>query len=204
MKYFFFLLALACFAPKASSQITEPSEVKSFIPDGYRLLLSYDADLNADSLTDKIIVIGVDKTLSPEVLKKIFPPGTNLQKRPVIICLRQADRSLKRVSRNDEAVVQDLAVKDPFTGIRCSTGTFTIEHVTMDGSQQCTVHSRFEWIKKQNDWYLKEYSHACISLTPQPGTDGESFKEKTPKNFGKITFGKYRYPMSIEIDEWGQ
>lgn len=207
MKTILLLTHLLFIALKISAQspsATVPDEIKALIPKGYQVLRCYDADLNADSLPDKILVLTADKSLSEEESKLIFPDGTNLHKRPVIIYLRQTDQTYKRVTRNDQALVQDLALNDPFSGIICATGRFTIEHVTADAKQQCTIHAKFEWVKKQNDWLLKEYSQACISLVPVTGTDAEEFKEKTPKNFGKITFGKFKYPMSIEIDEWGQ
>jgi hypothetical protein len=181
-----------------------PDEIKALLPKGYQIMRCYDADLNADSLSDKLLVLTADKSLNEEELKRIFPDGANLHKRPVIILIRQTDHSYKRVTRNDQALIQDLALTDPFTGITCATGMFTIEHINADAKQQCTVHARFEWVKKQNDWYLKEYSQTCVALIPASGGEPEEFKEKTPKNFGKITFGKFKYPMSIEIDEWGQ
>jgi hypothetical protein len=197
-----FLKALTIIAQTPATVVPDP--IKVLLPQGYLVLRSYDADLNADSLSDKILVLTADKSLNETALKRIFPGGTNLHKRPVIILLRQADQTYKRITRNDQAIVQDLALNDPFTDIICATGMFTIEHINTDAKQQCTIRARFEWMKKQNDWYLKEYSQTCISVVPVNGADAEEFKEKTPKNFGKIPFGKFKYPMSIEIDEWGQ
>ena len=192
-----YLVSLSLFASQ--------EDLSQFVPKGYKLLFQYTADLNADSIPDKIIIVGVDKALGDSVLKTIFPSGTNYQRRPVIILLGQTDHSYKRVTRNDNAIAQSLGTKDPFSTIKCETGSFTLVH-TIDGiGQQCMVESRFEWKDKQNDWYLKLYSQSCISAKPSLDTEGSGgYKEKTPKNFGKITFGKYKYPMTLEVDEWGQ
>jgi hypothetical protein len=203
MKNMFFSILLFCTALSMNAQLLA-DDLKPFIPKGYKVLFQYDADLNLDSLKDKIIVLGTDRSIGDSTLRAILPAGTNLQKRPVLILLRQVDKSLKRVTRNDEAVAQALANIDPFTQIKCGSGNFTIEHTVNEGSKHCTISARFEWVKKQSDWYLKIYSHACIFTTVDSGTNDEGYKEKTPKNFGKIPFGKYKYPMEIEIDEWGQ
>jgi hypothetical protein len=194
----------ASFLP-AKVQEQGADDLTPFIPKGYKLLFQYTADLNLDSLKDKIIVVGTDRSLGDSALRKMLPPGTNLQKRPVIILLRQKDNSLKRVTRNDEALAQRLGSTDPFSTIRCSPGMFIIEHVVNDNSQNCTIAARFEWVPKQSDWYLKNYSHSCIFTGAVTATEEDvPYKEKTPKNFGKLVFGKYKYPMEIEIDEWGK
>jgi hypothetical protein len=193
-----------CLILFSSGMHASQEELSHYVPKGYKLLFQYTTDLNADSLPDKIIIVGVDKSLGDSVLKTIFPEGTNYQRRPVIILLGQKDHSLKRVTRNDNAIAQSLGIKDPFSAIKCETGSFTIVHIINSEDQQCTVESHFEWNKKQSDWYLKSYSQSCISakaIIDPEGTGG--FKEKTPKNFGKITFGKYKYPMELEVDEWG-
>jgi len=204
LKRFFFLLLLTATSGMVWAQQPGTEDLGSFVPKGYKLRYQYNGDLNQDSLQDKIIVVETDRSLGDDSLRALLPPGTNLLKRPVIILLRQPDHSLKRVTRNDQAIGQVLGNTDPFTTIRCGIGTFTIEQTVQDGSQHCTIASRFEWSAKQSDWYLKLYSHSCIFTTAGAGSDDAGYKEKTPKNFGKITFGKYKYPMEIEIDEWGQ
>ncbi|HEV7231666.1 MAG TPA: hypothetical protein VGO45_10080 [Bacteroidia bacterium] len=206
MKYLLLSLCAILLSFSAAAQLSDKdaAAISSFIPKGYKLLKEYSADLNLDSLPDKIIVVGVDKSLGDSLLHILLPSGTNLQKRPVVILLRQSDGSLKRVTRNDQAVAQLLGSTDPFAGIKCRSGSFTIEHVNTDAIQTCTVEARFEWNMKQSDWYLKSYSQSCISVTPSTDPNAGDFKEKTPKNFGKIPFGKFKYPMSVEVDEWGQ
>jgi len=173
-------------------------ELSKFVPKGFKILFQYTADLNADSIPDKIIIVGVNKSLGDSVLKSLFPDDMNYQKRPVIILLGQKDHSFKRVTRNDNAIAQSLGTKDPFSRIKCETGVFTIVHTIDASDEQCTVESRFEWVNKQSDWYLKNYSQSCISAKTSLDQEGAGFREKTPKNFGKIT------PMTLEIDEWGQ
>jgi hypothetical protein len=201
--FILFLFFAATLSLKAQQQATD--DLNAFIPKGYKLLFQYDADLNLDSLKDKIIIVGTDRSLGDSALRQMLPSGTNLQKRPVIILLRQKDNSLKRVTRNDEALAQRLGSTDPFSTIRCGPGLFIIEHIVKDNSQQCTIAARFEWVPKQSDWYLKNYSHSCIFTGAVAPTEEDApYKEKTPKNFGKLVFGKYKYPMEIEIDEWGK
>jgi hypothetical protein len=196
----FFLLAISCLAQQSSSA----EDLQTFVPKGYKLLFQYEADLNQDSLKDKIIVVGTDRSLGDSALRAMLPSGTNLQTRPVIILIGKTDHTYKRVTRNDLAVAQALGNIDPFSTIRCGIGFFIIEHTITDGSLHCTIASRFEWVSKQSDWYLKNYSHTCINTAAGSDPNEDGYKEKTPKNFGKITFGKYKYPMDIEIDEWGQ
>jgi hypothetical protein len=206
MKYLILYLCscMLSFSVVAQPATKDATGYTSFIPKGYKLIQSHSADLNLDSLPDRILVIAVDKSLGDSLLHALLPSGTNHQKRPVIILLGQSDGSLKRVTRNDQAIAQLLGSTDPFTGIKCHTGGFTIEHVNTDAAQTCSVEARFEWTNKQGDWYLKSYSQSCISVVPSADPGAGDFKEKTPKNFGKIPFGKFKYPMSVEVDEWGQ
>ncbi len=197
-------LLYGCLILLSSPLFARQNDLSPYIPKGYILLFQYTADLNADSLPDKIIVIGIDKSLGDAALKSIFSSDVNMQKRPVIILLGQPDHSYKRVTRNDNAIAQSLGTKDPFSSIKCETGSFIIEHTIDSPDQQCTIDSRFEWSAKQSDWYLKSYSQSCISAKPSLDPEDTGFKEKTPKNFGKIPFGKYKYPMAIDVDEWGQ
>ncbi len=200
------LLLTSLFAFSIVSAIAQQAndDLKALTPKGYKILFQYDSDLNLDSLKDKILILGTDRSMGDSLLRSILPEGTNILKRPVVLLLRQKDGSLKRVTRNDQAIAQTLANIDPFSGIKCEPGVFTIEHIVNNGPTHCTIASRFEWSPKQNDWLLKIYSHTCIFTTAGAGSNEDGYKEKTPKNFGKIPFGKYKYPMEIEIDEWGQ
>ena len=197
----FYLLVL--FALNAFSLQAQKTDPKDFVPKGYKLLFEYRADLNADSIPDEIIIIGVDKSLGDSLLKTIFPSGTVYAKRPVLLLVGQADHSFRLDTRNNDALAQALANIDPFSTVKCATGTFTIEHTVHDGARHCTIDARFEWVPKHKDWYLKVYSQSCIS-TVSANPDDSDQKEKTDKNFGKIPFSKFRYPMSLEIDDWGQ
>ncbi|HXC04184.1 MAG TPA: hypothetical protein VNZ86_05485 [Bacteroidia bacterium] len=180
------------------------ADLKPYIPKGYQILFEYTGDLNMDSIPDKMLVIGIDKSLGDSVLKKYVPHESNYQKRPLLILLGQTNHTFVLAGQNEHAIVQNLGVPDPFTTIYTASGTFTIQHVIADGNSKCIVAARFEWSLKQKDWFLISYSHTCAAANVLPGSEGEVFKEKTPKNFGKLRFEKYKYPMDIEVDEWGQ
>jgi hypothetical protein len=203
MNYFSFIYFLLLLWGNISLAQTS-DDLKSYIPKGYKILFQYDADLNLDSITDKLVIIGVDKSLGDSLLKTIFPREMNYQKRPLIILLGKGNHLYERAARNDQAISQALGITDPFRTIGTASGLFIIQHVINDGTQQCTVAAKFEWVPKQKDWYLTNYSHTCATANTLPGSEGEVYKEKTPKNFGKLKFEKFKYPMDIEIDEWGQ
>jgi hypothetical protein len=181
-----------------------PADLKAYIPKGYKLFFQYEGDLNLDSIKDKLLVLEVDKSLGDSALKSIFPRDMNYHKRPLLILIGQSNNTYKPAGRNDHAIVQYLGTPDPFSTIGIAPGLFIIQHIINDGTTQCIVAARFEWMPKQKDWYLTCYSHTCTPVKIVPGSEGEVYKEKTPKNFGKLRFEKYKYPMDIEVDEWGQ
>ncbi|MFI5149862.1 MAG: hypothetical protein ACHQRM_09035 [Bacteroidia bacterium] len=202
---FKWLLFVFLFCAGICSSAQTDEALKAHVPKGYKMLFHYEADLNRDSIKDQLMILGFDHSLGDSVLKKLFPGNKNYQQRILIILLGQDDYiHYTEAGRNDKAIVQNLGGQDPFSNILCTPGIFTIQHVIADGTQKCTVSARFEWIPKQKDWYLTSYSHTCAAANVLPGSEGEVFKEKTPKNFGKLRFEKYKYPMDIEIDEWGQ
>jgi hypothetical protein len=177
--------------------------LSAILPKGYVIAIQYEADLNQDGYPDVICVLAVDKSLSDSVLKTIFPPGHNQKLRPVVIFTGQANKTFRLAARNDQAVVQNLGQPDPFTGIRCGPGLFVLLHTTNEATKQCTEEARFEWNEKKKDWYLQNYSQSCLSSNIKSGSEPSELKEKTPKNFGKLSFSKFKYPMSLEVDDWG-
>lgn len=98
----------------------QESKLKSFIPEGYKILDSTKCDLNQDGFTDYIVILKNDKeTVESEM------------KRPLLIIEGNKTGTLKMVAKNDDVVLCfDCGgiFGDPYSGITVKKNYFSIEH----------------------------------------------------------------------------
>lgn len=155
------------FNPK---QVTTDS-LNQFIPKGFHIVTEYSADINADKLQDKIVLLA----------------DTSESIRPLLILIRQQDKSLKQVARNDKII------DEQFQSITSESGAFTVEYFYHGGGEHCKKTIIFKYSKKDNDWFLDKQEMYCTSDTPtnSGGYDSTTTTTKTTKDFGKISFKNY-------------
>lgn len=160
----------------SESQIVE-NELKAFIPEGYKLVGDWTADLNLDSIDDKLIEIELDSNI-----------------RPLIILIRQKDGTLRQVARNDHAIKWDYCDWNLFAEVEVvQTGSFTISFFKHCYGRPLSEDISFKYSTAQKNWFLNEYSVTIGSNSPSDGGEYPTTKiTKTEKEFGQITFEEYQ------------
>ena len=176
-------------------------ELSKFIPEGFLLISDYTADLNLDSIPDKLILLGLDSAahakMFPDSALDDGPAGTYIGPRPLIVLIRNADNSLKQVARNDQAVFEESATNyggDAFQAMDVSNGEFMMEYFYHAGGEHSSFYVIFKYNRKLNDWILHETNLTSTSNTPtEDGSyDDTETETKTKKDFGLIRFKDYK------------
>jgi hypothetical protein len=183
----------------AYGQTLQDNNLTKFIPNGFHLINEYSGDLNEDTLEDKLLLLGLDKTAYEELFPDSIDYGAwhPIGNRPLIILLRQKDNSLKVAARNDEVIFDEPAGGfgcDAFGGLSLGKSLFTIQYFYNGGGGHSTTTLEFKYSKKANDWLLDNYSLESTSDTPTNagGYDNTTLINKTSKDFGQISFSNFK------------
>ena len=165
---FIFLFASMFSQPNMKWNTHTPARMEdlvSFIPNGFRLLNSFAADLNEDSLLDQLILIA----------------DTATQKQALIILIREKNKTLKVAARNDNVTSSDITV---------SKGSVTVSYYTHQGGGKNTLKVIFKYSTNKKDWLLFQRVLIFTSDTPTAsgGYDDITTETKTAKDFGEIRF----------------
>lgn len=176
------------------------ADISDFIPRGYVIQDSVTADLNVDSLKDKLLVLSIDSKLDSLQLVKVFGPDYDGPIRVVLILLQQKDKVYKLAARSD-SLINDYAAWigsfggiNPLSGLRASAGEFSFDFQSHGGGQNCTRTISFIFDKKINNWVLNLLTDNCISFNASDGSyDGKEYTHHTQENFGRVLFIEYSY-----------
>ena len=186
------VFSIGVFAQNSKSKIADktfeadniPSEIKTFVPDGYEAISATTGDLNLDAIPDAILV--VKKPNEKETSDVVDNPT----KRPLLVLLGEGKGKYKLAGRNDNVV---LCVDcggffgDPFEGVSIKNGFFSVEHY--GGSNwRWTKIITFKYSPADKNWILTRVGSDSYH-TGDPNKVEKSVK--TAKNFGKVLFEKY-------------
>ena len=161
-----------------------PPSLAQFVPEGFAVLDTTSGDLNLDQHQDMIMVLkkNGEDTTSDVVLHP--------EKRPLLILIKQADKTYKLAARNDNAVYcVDCGgvMGDPFMEVVIKKGYFSVEHYGGSG-WRWTRTITFRYSPVDNYWYLhKDGGNSFHASEPEKMTT----KVRTTKDFGKIPFDKF-------------
>lgn len=176
---------------------------KQFIPKGFHLIHSYSADLNMDSLEDKLILCEQDSGKNIGTTKI----DSNLQERirPLIILLRQKDKTLKKHTVNNNIIFSEpstLYGGDAFDDIYFKSGQFSISYAYHMGDHIISKQLIFNYSKKEKDWFLYKFTSNSKHHNPSNPDDIKEVYNlvvKT-KDFGKIKFRDFNRTMIEEYE----
>lgn len=142
------------------------------------ILDQVDGDLNLDGLLDKVIVLRQKREITDE------------EKRPILLLIKQKDRSFKMAAENDNIILSagDGGIHgDPYHGISIKNGFFSVEHFGGSGWRWNQVIT-FKYDSRLNNWCLyktgNEYWHYSDNKKVKGGY-------KTQKDFGIVLFADY-------------
>ena len=182
------LLALCAASFPAAAQQEEsgvkiPRDVAPFIEKGTKAIALETADLNGDGRNDFVLVLERSKTKSD---KYDFP----LNQRPLLILVRQRDKTLKLAGRNEKAVLCSTCggvFGDPFAGIEAGRNTFTV-NLYGGSNWRWTDSYTFNYSRRDKTWQLVRSESSSFHVF-EP--DKVERKILTPKKFGKINLADF-------------
>lgn len=187
-KLFFVLLALCAASFSAAAQQEEsdvkiPAEVARFVESRTKAIALETADLNGDGSSDFVLVLERSET---EPDKDGFP----LNQRPLLILVRQPDKSLKLAGRNEKAVFCSTCggvFGDPFAGIEAGRNTFTVN--LYGGSNWRWSNSyTFNYSRRDKTWQLVRIESSSFHVFEPNKVER---KITTAKKFGKINLADF-------------
>lgn len=190
MKKLLFVLSALCAASfSAAAQQTDESDVKiprevaAFVERGTKSIRLETADLNGDGRSDFVLVLERSK---PKLDKDGFP----LNQRPLLILVRQTDKTLKLAGRSEKAVLCSTCggvFGDPFAGIEAGKNTFTVN--LYGGSNWRWTHNyTFNYSRLDKTWQLVRSESSSFHVF-EP--DKVERKIVTAKKFGKINLADF-------------
>lgn len=161
-----------------------PNELLEFVPTNFSVLDTISGDLNLDEINDYILVL--EKNGEDSLSNVVDNP----EKRPLLILLRDKDKKLKLVRRNDNSVYCiDCGgmMGDPFMGITIKNGYFSVEHYG-GSAWRWTRIITYKYSKQDNEWFLhKDGSESFHASEPEKVES----KIRTTKDFGKVKFEEF-------------
>ena len=188
-KLFCVLFALCAATVSAAAQQSEesdvkiPAEVAAFVESGAKAIALETADLNGDGRSDFVLVLERRKTKRD---KYDLP----IKQRPLLILVRQPDKTLKVAGRNEKAVFCSACggvFGDPFAGIEAGRNTFTIS--LYGGSNwRWTEEYTFDYSRRDKTWQLVRIESGSFHVFEPTKVET---KILTPKKFGKINLADF-------------
>lgn len=146
-----------------------PEDLRPFILNGYEVMDFAKNDMNGDRLEDYILILKIkgEDTLTYENEK---PDAA----RPLLLIIRQADKSLKHVLTNNELVYCKQCggvMGDPYQSITTKPGEFTLDFYG-GSSWRWSDNYTFRYDKIKKDWFLQShYSTSFQSGDPDNTTE---------------------------------
>ena len=174
-----------------------PVELNPFILKGYEVLDFAKTDMNSDGREDYILLLKVkgEDTLT-------YQNETAEAIRPLLLIIRQADKSLKQVLRNDEAVMCKQCggmMGDPYESITTKPGEFTLDFYG-GSSWRWSESYTFRYDKLKNNWFLQNH----ISTSFNAG-DPEKTEESATINrseIGDVTLQNFNLDYNEDSSSW--
>lgn len=186
-----------------SGQSIHENALQQFVRTGYRIIETYNGQLNNDTLSDMLLLLGLDSATYamqyPDSLNGDFvwkPIG----ERPLVILIRKRDGSLYEFARNNEAVVDEWATNyggDALSSISIDTGKFSIYYFYHGGGTHVSRTITFKYNVRLNDWLFDSLIDSVTSdqADEEGNYDNTETVYKTVKGFGRITFKEYSTDM---------
>ena len=188
-KLFFVLLALcACYFSAAAQQAEEsdvkiPAEVAPFVESGTKAIALETADLNGDGRSDFVLVLERSETKRD---KYDFP----INQRPLLILVRQTDKTLKLAGRSEKVVFCSTCggvFGDPFAGVETGRNTFTV-NLYGGSNWRWTENYTFNYSRLDKTWQLVRIESGSFHVFELNKVER---KILTPKKFGKINLADF-------------
>ncbi len=161
-----------------------PNHILALIPEGYGVFDTIFGNLNLDNLTDLILILDKNRE------KTTTDVDDEMEQRPLLILVGEADGTYKLVKRNDNTVYCKGCggiFGDPYSGVTIKNGYFSVEHYA-GSAWRWTRIPTFKYSKAENDWFL--YKDGGESFHTSAPEKAES-KVLTVKDFGKIRFEEF-------------
>jgi hypothetical protein len=185
------LTSWVSYADGSRSRVYVPIEISSFAEKGYRIIEWISSDLNGDGLDDYLVAI---EKQQKEILGEKDPEiGVDSAHRSVLIIIRQPDKSLKLVKRNDFVAscttCFDFYTDDSFAQIIAAQRTFSIRRESRGTAFLNIFTYTFGYSRRDNTWQLIRVEEKYEAQTSRD----ESFVKiyTPPKDFGKIDFANF-------------
>ena len=161
-----------------------PNEVRPFVAKGMKPLSLVSADLNGDGLKDFILVLERQKS-------KLSAPDIDDRQRPLLILIRQPDRTIKEIKRNDKIVYCSTCggmMGDPFLEVRAAKKTFTVSHYG-GSAWRWSVEYTFNYSRMDNTWQLVRVKEGSFHAS-EPD-NGKTLVFTPGKDYGKIDIADF-------------
>jgi hypothetical protein len=165
------------------------SRSEFFVPRGYEVLYSTQADLNLDQILDQIVVLRQKN----EVEKS--NPDHPINRR-MLILLGQKNSALIVKARNDHAIFfygYDGNFPEAFVDIDVAPGTFTINHYG-GFAMRWSRSDVFTYNAQKQNWYLAKTILGSFQAT-NPNQQSEVVT--TSKDFGEVAFEQFRIDEAL-------
>jgi hypothetical protein len=167
--------------------------ISKVIPEGFLPMDTAIGDLNLDGIDDVLLVVKNEKehTIHTE-------DDTMQYDRPLLLLLGTADGTYSVVRRNDHVVLcincSGAVSSDPYNDLKIKNGFFSVEHGVDEGPQHWSQVTTFRYNKQEGEWYLFKEGHQVYDPIHEDGdtVEGQQAQVKTKKDFGVITFAKYK------------
>jgi len=192
-----FILLSLCFISAAAQNTEVPVELKPFITKGYEVMDFAKADLNGDKLEDYILLLKVqgEDTLT-------YENSLEDAKRPLLLIIRQADKSLKHILTNNEIVYCRQCggvMGDPYQSITAKPGEFTLDFYGGSSWRWSEAYT-FRYDNAKKDWFFQIHSSSSFHASdPDNTTDSYVINRNET---GDITLKKFTPDYNNDISTW--
>jgi len=186
-----------CFLSATAQNTDVPAELKPFILKGYEVLDLAKNDMNGDKLEDYILVLKVkgEDTLT-------YENSLEDAKRPLLLIIRQADKSLKHILTNNEAVYCKQCggvMGDPYQSITTKPGEFTLDFYG-GSSWRWSESYTFRYDKLKNDWFFQSHSSSSFH-SGDPDNTTESYVVNR-NEIGDVSLKQFTPDYNSDVSKW--
>lgn len=199
MKYFLVtLLLMFAGLPGLRAQDTAiPPELEPFVYKGYEPLDFVKADLNGDKLMDYLLVLKIE---GEDTMTWDNPTPETV--RPLLLIIRQPDRSLMQQARNEALILCRQCggvMGDPYQGLTTKPGEFTADFYG-GSSWRWTARYTFRYDKTKKNWFLLTHSSSSF----QSGDPDKTMKETTinRNEIGEISLEDFSPSYNSDSSSW--
>lgn len=186
-------LCMSAFLYGSAQEKPLPDELKPFLLQGYEVLDFITGDLNGDKKPDAILIqriIGEDTLLEEDYI------------RPLMILVRQSNNKLKKVVRNDSAILCRRCggvFGDPYESASIEHNGFSL-YFYGGSAERWAYEYRFAWKSARQDWMLVfESQNTFNSLDPEMKITEVTIKEA---ELGPVSIKKFNSTPVYEDSRW--